>query len=91
MCLFYVLTGVKAVDLSDVSYNVPTLEELKIKPSDLGPTLYPGGETEALDRLNKQLKRTVRLIRSCIPALKKHYIPAFAPHTLNPHQVVNGK
>ncbi len=77
----------KSVDLSDVSYNVPTLEELKIKPSDLGPTLYPGGETEALDRLNKQLKQTVRFIRSCI-TLKKHYIPTFATHTLNPHPVV---
>ncbi|XP_068096418.1 cryptochrome-1-like [Hyperolius riggenbachi] len=39
-------------------YGVPTLEELGQDSSQLGPHLYPGGETEALRRLDLHMKRT---------------------------------
>ncbi|KAM5132327.1 cryptochrome-1-like isoform 2-T2 [Mantella aurantiaca] len=42
----------------DEKYGVPTLEELGQDPSQLGPHLYPGGETEALQRLDLHMKRT---------------------------------
>lgn len=41
-------------------YGVPTLEELGVKPSDLNTCLYPGGETEALKRLEKVLQNEVK-------------------------------
>ncbi|XP_042901352.1 cryptochrome-1 isoform X2 [Parasteatoda tepidariorum] len=42
-------------DISDSKYDVPTLEELGVKVNDLYPCLYPGGETEALKRLERSL------------------------------------
>ncbi|CAH2320415.1 6-4 photolyase [Pelobates cultripes] len=39
-------------------YGVPTLEELGQDPEKLGPHLYPGGESEALRRLDIHMKRT---------------------------------
>ena len=43
---------------------VPSLEDLGKESKDCGPNLFPGGETEALDRMERMLKKTVRnLIR----------------------------
>ncbi|KAM4652531.1 cryptochrome-1-like [Discoglossus pictus] len=39
-------------------YGVPTLEELGQDPEKLGPHLYPGGESEALSRLDRYMQRT---------------------------------
>ena len=39
--------------LSNPEYDPPDLNELKVKDCDLGPHLYPGGETEGLTRLNR--------------------------------------
>nr|AGX93015.1 6-4 photolyase [Platynereis dumerilii] len=39
-------------------YGVPSLAELEKKESDCGPSLFPGGETEALSRMEKYLKKT---------------------------------
>lgn len=41
------------------SYNPPTLEELKVPLDELGPHLFPGGETVALDRLKTSLSNKV--------------------------------
>ncbi|XP_035828705.1 cryptochrome-1 [Aplysia californica] len=41
----------------DQYYGVPTLEELGKSSSDCGPLLFPGGETEALDRMERHLKK----------------------------------
>lgn len=43
-------------------YRVPSLEELKINLDGLGKELFPGGETEALARFEKHMKRQVSLI-----------------------------
>ena len=40
-------------DLVNVSYDIPTLEELGVKSEDLEECLFPGGETEGLKRLEK--------------------------------------
>ncbi|XP_069804452.1 cryptochrome-1-like isoform X1 [Dendropsophus ebraccatus] len=42
----------------DKVYGIPTLEELGQDPVKLGPHLYPGGESEALQRLDLHMKRT---------------------------------
>ncbi|KAM8927315.1 cryptochrome-1-like [Pelodytes ibericus] len=42
----------------DEHYGIPTLEELGQDPQTLGPHLYPGGESEALQRLDLHMKRT---------------------------------
>ncbi|XP_010146875.1 PREDICTED: cryptochrome-1-like [Eurypyga helias] len=44
----------------DADYGVPTLEELGQDPTEVGPHLYPGGETAALARLDTLMKRTTR-------------------------------
>uniref|UniRef100_A0A2C9JDL3 Photolyase/cryptochrome alpha/beta domain-containing protein n=1 Tax=Biomphalaria glabrata TaxID=6526 RepID=A0A2C9JDL3_BIOGL len=38
-------------------YGVPTLSDLKKSETDCGPLLYPGGETEALDRMERHIKK----------------------------------
>uniref|UniRef100_A0A8C0AYR1 Photolyase/cryptochrome alpha/beta domain-containing protein n=1 Tax=Buteo japonicus TaxID=224669 RepID=A0A8C0AYR1_9AVES len=45
----------------DTEYGVPTLEELGQDPTEVGPHLYPGGETAALARLNSLMDRTAWL------------------------------
>ena len=40
-------------------HSVPTLKELGVDESTMQPCLYPGGETEALRRMDEQLKKTV--------------------------------
>ncbi|XP_064636731.1 cryptochrome-1-like [Lineus longissimus] len=44
-------------DHDDV-YGTPTLGELGVNPDDLGDDLFPGGETEALARMDRELSRT---------------------------------
>lgn len=39
-------------DHNSTDYNVPTLEDVGLDESDLGTCKFPGGETEALKRLN---------------------------------------
>uniref|UniRef100_W5NBN8 Cryptochrome circadian regulator 2 n=1 Tax=Lepisosteus oculatus TaxID=7918 RepID=W5NBN8_LEPOC len=41
----------------DECYRVPTLEELGFKTHGLSPSIWKGGETEAVRRLNKHLER----------------------------------
>ncbi|KAH9490127.1 Cryptochrome-1 [Bulinus truncatus] len=41
----------------DVKYGVPTLSDLGKSESSCGPLLYPGGETEALDRMERHIKK----------------------------------
>ncbi|KAM4721522.1 cryptochrome-2 isoform 2-T2 [Rhinophrynus dorsalis] len=41
----------------DDSYGVPSLEELGFPSDNLGPAVWPGGETEALARLDRHLER----------------------------------
>lgn len=40
-------------------YGVPTLEDLGHDVPDLGEELFPGGEQEALRRLDEHMKRKV--------------------------------
>ena len=44
----------------DKNYGIPSLEELGKSSKDCGPNLFPGGETEALERMERMLKKTVR-------------------------------
>uniref|UniRef100_A0AAY4CJS5 Photolyase/cryptochrome alpha/beta domain-containing protein n=1 Tax=Denticeps clupeoides TaxID=299321 RepID=A0AAY4CJS5_9TELE len=44
-------------DNHDERYSVPSLEELGFKTNDLGPAVWKGGETEALERLRKHLEK----------------------------------
>lgn len=40
-------------------YNVPLLEEMRVDLTGLGKELFPGGESEALIRLNKYMNQQV--------------------------------
>ncbi|XP_059155521.1 cryptochrome-2-like [Physella acuta] len=42
----------------DADYGVPSLSDLGKSEADCGPVLYPGGETEALNRMDLHLKKT---------------------------------
>ncbi|XP_052224895.1 cryptochrome-2-like [Dreissena polymorpha] len=42
-------------------YDVPSLEDLGKREEDCGPCLYPGGETEALRRIDYILKKPARV------------------------------
>ncbi|XP_071510483.1 cryptochrome-2-like [Diadema antillarum] len=44
-------------DDHDRVYGIPTLRELGVDESELGPRLYPGGETEGLARMEMHLAR----------------------------------
>lgn len=48
----------KSLKIKETEYCVPSLTDLGII-NDLGPCIYPGGETEALNRLEKCLKNKV--------------------------------
>ncbi|KAG8176361.1 hypothetical protein JTE90_020759 [Oedothorax gibbosus] len=61
-------------DTHDVEYGVPTLEELGVNESQLNPCKYPGGETEALKRLQKYLP-------------KEEYICKFAKPDTSPNSI----
>lgn len=43
----------------DPKFDVPNLKELGVQENDLGPCLYPGGESEALRRFEKHINRIV--------------------------------
>lgn len=43
----------------DKMYGVPTLEDLGRNSKDCGPSLFPGGEVEALKRMETMLERKV--------------------------------
>ncbi|KAM7138058.1 cryptochrome-1-like isoform 2-T3 [Macrochelys suwanniensis] len=45
-------------DDHDAEYGIPMLEELGQDPEQAGPRLYPGGESEALCRLDLHMNRT---------------------------------
>ncbi|KAG8568157.1 hypothetical protein GDO81_013907 [Engystomops pustulosus] len=61
-------------------YGIPTLEELGQDPTKLGPHLYPGGESEALRRLDLNMKRTAWVCN-----FKK---PETEPNSLTPSTTV---
>ena len=47
-------------DDEDRCYNVPTLEELEIEtPEESSSVIFPGGETEALRRLEEHMEKEV--------------------------------
>ena len=52
--------GCSSSDTSE-KYAVPSLKDLDKDSHDCGPNLFPGGETEALDRMDRMLKKTVRI------------------------------
>ncbi|KAM9376492.1 cryptochrome-2 [Pholidichthys leucotaenia] len=49
----------KIDDNHDKLYSIPSLQELGFKTDDLPPAVWPGGESEALDRLSKHLDKKV--------------------------------
>ncbi|XP_055925204.1 cryptochrome-1-like isoform X1 [Argiope bruennichi] len=64
----------------DVKYSVPTLKEVNVNESELNPCLYPGGETEALARLER-----VTLNEEYICKFEK---PNTSPNALKPSTTV---
>uniref|UniRef100_A0A6J0V250 Cryptochrome-1-like n=1 Tax=Pogona vitticeps TaxID=103695 RepID=A0A6J0V250_9SAUR len=62
------------------NYGIPSLEELGQDPKEAGPHLYPGGESEALSRLDLYMKRT-----SWVCNFKK---PDTSPNSLTPSTTV---
>ncbi|XP_028838110.1 cryptochrome-2-like isoform X2 [Denticeps clupeoides] len=48
----------KCTETHNEKYGIPTLEELGKDPQLAGPEIYPGGEQEALRRLDKYMERT---------------------------------
>lgn len=61
-------------------YGVPTLRELGLKEEDCGVRLYPGGETEAIHRLDRHMNKT-----NWICKFEK---PQTEPNTLQPSTTV---
>lgn len=61
-------------DCHEAKYGVPTLEELGVDPDTLSPCLYPGGETEALRRLEDQLQNTVWVCKFAKPETEPNSI-----------------
>lgn len=61
-------------------YNCPTLAELKVDIDALGANLFPGGETEALDRMKQSLRDT-----KWVCSFEK---PNTAPNSLEPSTTV---
>ncbi|XP_073328365.1 cryptochrome-2 [Pagrus major] len=49
----------KIADNHDQLYSIPSLEELGFRTAGLPPAIWRGGESEALDRLNKHLDKKV--------------------------------
>ncbi|XP_018559545.1 cryptochrome-2 [Lates calcarifer] len=50
---------IKIADNHDQLYSIPSLEELGFRTEGLPPAVWRGGESEALDRLNKHLDKKV--------------------------------
>uniref|UniRef100_A0A3B5A2J3 Cryptochrome-2-like n=1 Tax=Stegastes partitus TaxID=144197 RepID=A0A3B5A2J3_9TELE len=57
----------KIADNHDLLYSIPSLEELGFRTQGLAPAVWRGGESEALDRLNKHLDKKLR--KRCSPPL----------------------
>ncbi|GFT22944.1 cryptochrome-1 [Nephila pilipes] len=64
----------------EIKYRVPTLKELNVDESELNPCLYPGGETEALKRLE--------LVTSKEDYICKFEKPNTSPNSLQPSTTV---
>ena len=47
------------LETDEEKYGIPTLEELGQDPDSFGEELYPGGEQEALRRLDEHMNRAV--------------------------------
>lgn len=62
------------------AYKVPELESLGVDLADLGPCLYPGGETEALKRMSSKMKN-----EAWICSFEK---PMTSPNSLEPSTTV---
>ncbi|GIY03032.1 cryptochrome-1 [Caerostris extrusa] len=62
-------------DDHEIKYNVPTLKELNVDESDLNPCLFPGGESEALRRLEQILP-------------KEDYICKFEKPNTSPNSII---
>ncbi|TRY96587.1 hypothetical protein DNTS_007577 [Danionella cerebrum] len=61
-------------------FGIPSLEDLGLDTSSLGPDLFPGGEQEALRRLDEHMQRT-----SWVCNFEK---PQTSPNSLNPSTTV---
>uniref|UniRef100_A0A3B3VPN8 Cryptochrome circadian regulator 5 n=2 Tax=Poecilia latipinna TaxID=48699 RepID=A0A3B3VPN8_9TELE len=61
-------------------YRIPTLEELRLDSQFLGEELFPGGEQEALRRLDEHMKRT-----GWVCSFEK---PQTSPNSLSPSTTV---
>lgn len=66
--------------INSFCYDKPSYEELGVKESDLRPCLFPGGETEALSRLEKHLAK-----KQWICKFEK---PNTSPNSLKPSTTV---
>ncbi|XP_042239128.1 cryptochrome-1-like isoform X2 [Homarus americanus] len=64
----------------NAKYNLPTLAELGVDEGSLQPCLYPGGETEALRRLDKYMMR-----KTWVCKFEK---PKTSPNSLQPSTTV---
>ncbi|XP_058253412.1 cryptochrome-2 isoform X1 [Hemibagrus wyckioides] len=68
----------------DEHYAVPSLEELGFKTQGAGVPVWRGGETEALERLNKHLDRKAWVANFERPRIKAHSLFA-SPTGLSPY------
>lgn len=59
---------VKSPQLEDDAHNypIPSMDELGHDTSELGEEPFPGGEQEALRRLEENMKKTVILVKFLI-------------------------
>lgn len=65
---------------NEMCYGLPELSELTPNEAELGPNKFPGGEQEALDRMDKMLKR-----KEWIWQFEK---PKTAPNSIEPSTTV---
>uniref|UniRef100_W5U707 Cryptochrome-2 n=1 Tax=Ictalurus punctatus TaxID=7998 RepID=W5U707_ICTPU len=68
----------------DEHYGVPSLKELGFKTHGEGEPVWRGGETEALDRLNKHLDKKAWVANFDRPRIKAHSLFA-SPTGLSPY------
>uniref|UniRef100_A0A8C5QEW6 Cryptochrome circadian regulator 2 n=1 Tax=Leptobrachium leishanense TaxID=445787 RepID=A0A8C5QEW6_9ANUR len=68
----------------DATYGVPSLEELGFQCDNLGPAVWPGGETEALARLDRHLERKAWVANYEKPRMNANSLLA-SPTGLSPY------
>lgn len=69
-------------EFSHAQYDIPSLKELGVNESELGPSKFPGGETEGLKRLNEYIcEENGKWVRN----FEK---PKTAPNSLEPSTTV---